>query len=81
MSHSITIDKITHVENLNHRHDFHIYFVGGCITFNAANGPLRFWHDGELISLETEEDIQNLKDQIWRKKLNSLQDLIVQRKD
>ena len=81
MSHSITIDNNTHIENLNHLHDFHIYFSGGCITFNEANGPLRFWHGGELVCIETEEDIHKLKEQLWRKKMESLQDLILQRKD
>lgn len=69
MSHSMTIDEITHIENLNHPHDFYIYFTGGSITFNAANGPLRFWNDGELICLENEEDIHKLKERVFRKKV------------
>lgn len=64
MNHSLQIDKITSIENLNHPNDFHIYFRGGCLTFNASNGPLRFWYYGQLVVLASSNDVAILKERL-----------------
>jgi hypothetical protein len=68
------IHKILSIENLNHPNDFHIIFEGGRLTFNAANGPLRFWYDGELISIESNEDVEKLREQLYQQKLKESMD-------
>ena len=62
--HSLQIDKITSIENLNHPNDYHIYFNGGCITFNPTNGPLRFWYCDTLVILVKIEDVWILRSKI-----------------
>lgn len=62
--HSLQIDKITNIENCNHPNDHQIYFDGGCITFNPANGPLRFWYLGELVILVFSNDVYVLRDKL-----------------
>lgn len=70
--HSLTIEEIYSIEHLNHPHDWYIYFRGGYLVFNAANGPLRFWYKGDLVCIENEDDIQRLmktymdEDFYWR---------------
>ena len=68
--HSLEINRITSIENMNHPNDFYIFFEGGRLTFNAANGPLRFWYpDGsaqELIQLESNEDVFQLRERLFQ---------------
>lgn len=70
--HSLEINRIVAIENLNHSNDFHIIFEGGQVTFNPANGPLRFWYpDGfaqELIVLQSSEDVAELREKLFRQK-------------
>lgn len=69
--HSLQIDKITNIENCNHPNDHQIYFDGGCITFNPANGPLRFWYCNELVILVTSNDIDVLRDKLVKLRNNN----------
>lgn len=67
--HSLTINKITSVENLNHPQDFTINFEGGSITFNASNGPLKFWYDGDLVCIYDERDMQVFREVFIEKQI------------
>jgi ribosomal protein L6P/L9E len=68
MSHSLTIDKIISIENINHPHDFQVNFEGGSVTYNATNGPLRFWYENDLVCIESEADMKLFKNVFDEKK-------------
>jgi len=58
--HSLTINKITHIENLNYPGDHYIYFDGGHVIFSPTNGPLRFWYENRLVILVVHDDVWEL---------------------
>jgi hypothetical protein len=63
----LEIDRIVRIEKLNHPDDHHIIFDGGHIVFNPMHGPVRFWYKGDLVVLNNNKDVQQLRDKFQDK--------------